>query len=48
MYTENDRLIINKLKEHQVLVTQNRIAVFKLLAGSKTSLSVCILVGEAI
>ena len=47
MYAYNDQSLINKLREHQVHLTQNRIAVFKLLTESKTALSVCTIMNQS-
>jgi Fur family ferric uptake transcriptional regulator len=47
MYTNNDSSIINKLKEHHVHLTQNRIAVFKLLTEKKTALSVSVIMKQS-
>jgi Fur family ferric uptake transcriptional regulator len=47
MYAYNEQSLIDKLKEHQVHLTQNRIAVFKLLTESKTALSVCTIMKQS-
>ena len=40
MYTNNDEALVAKLREHHMRLTQNRIAVFKLLSENTTALSV--------
>lgn len=47
MYACNEQSLINKLREYQVHLTQNRIAVFKLLTESKTALSVCTIMKQS-
>jgi Fur family ferric uptake transcriptional regulator len=47
MYAYNDQTLITKLREHDVHLTQNRIAVFKLLTESKTALSVSVITKQS-
>ena len=47
MYAYNEEALINKLREHHVHLTQNRIAVFKLLTESKTALSVSVITRQS-
>ena len=47
MYAYNDQTLITKLKEYHVHLTQNRIAVFKLLTETKTALSVSLITRQS-
>ena len=47
MYAYNQATLITKLKEHHVHLTQNRIAVFKLLTETKTALSVAVIMKQS-
>ncbi len=47
MNAYNEQSLINILKEHHVHLTQNRIAVFKLLSESKTALSVSVILKQS-
>lgn len=47
MYAYNQETLITKLKEHHVHLTQNRIAVYKLLTESKTALSVTVIMKQS-
>ena len=47
MNAYNEQSLINILKEHHVHLTQNRIAVFKLLTESKTALSVSVILKQS-
>jgi Fe2+ or Zn2+ uptake regulation protein len=47
MYADNDETLITKLKEHHVHLTQNRVAVFKLLTESTTALSVSVITKQS-
>lgn len=47
MYAANEEILINQLKKHHVHLTQNRIAVFKLLTESKTALSVAVIMKKS-
>ena len=47
MYAYNEETLITKLREHHVHLTQNRIAVFKLLTESKTALSVSVIMKQS-
>lgn len=47
MYAYNEETLINKLREHHVHLTQNRITVFKLLTESTSAISVSVIMKQS-